>query len=115
MDNVRYSGDKLSMKLTHLGNSLIKDSDDKSVQFMHDKVELTLDYSFRKTDSQSYNPTSYLDNITGTFEDSEEKYSLISPFANWKLSIKNDANPGINLKNVKKIILAFDFYAGPRT
>ncbi|MDR2235905.1 MAG: hypothetical protein LBE92_07255 [Chryseobacterium sp.] len=114
MDKVVCATDKLSMKLTHMGNSMIMDAEGKTFQFMHDKVGLTLDYFFQRPKQLAYNGVSYIDNITGSFEDSKDEYSLISPFANWKLTIRKDANPGLKLNKVKRIDIEFDFYARPR-
>jgi hypothetical protein len=113
IDGLNCSSDKVSMKLEHLGNSLIRSRANKNHDFCHDIVPITLDYFHRKNDNQAYQ--NYQNNITGTFEDSQAKYTLVSPFANWRLTIRKDVNPSVNLNRIKRVRMLFDFYATPRS
>ncbi|WP_166919782.1 hypothetical protein [Flavobacterium poyangense] len=111
LDGIRNKGNAVSMKLEHLGNSLIISRRGKKHDFCHDKVPILLDYKYDEHQDDQYDLESYRNNITGTFEDSNKKYTLVSPFANWRLSINKDVNPQVDLRRVRKVKLIFDFYA----
>ena len=99
MAPLKSASNKVTCRLTHLGNSTLWDQSRQKLNFTHAKRVAILSYELR---SGKWEPTfSKANNLRG----SVDRYLFVSPFAGWHVWFSPDDR--VDLKHINQIKVAF--------
>jgi hypothetical protein len=102
VNNAQTTDRNLHVKITNLGNDGYVNMDNRLQSFQQAQITTSFEYNL---DSKN---DIVRDGDMGWKDDSTKGiYALLSPFASWRISIKDDYNPGLNLDAVDEVILEF--------